>query len=228
MQLSTYGAVFEAQLDPMWTAVTGYYAAFMGATALLTAVGRATRTFVHGIGPITRGIHVFTTEPSAYPGRILLVIQKGGATSHRSVWVSLVERLKALSMIDPSDAWTNRVLDSLCNLIQRPDWLSDFRNRINYSIDVDPALAMTWTSELRTLTVRDRVDGRLATAGSIRDEQRLELVALACGSLLSALYADYKSRANRPDPRPQNWRRTHLKRADPNDLEQSISSHVLR
>lgn len=227
VQLATYGTVVGARIDPMWTAVTGYYASFMGATALLSAIGHAARNLARPIGPMSRGLHVFTTRPSIYPGRTVFQITPSRRDSHRFVWSSLVARFTSLSMVDPTDTYTNGVLAALCNLVQHPSWLSDFRNRINYSVDEDPALSTPWASEVRTLTARGVVERRIQSAGPIRDEQRVELVAMACASLVSALYSDYRRRADRPDPRPGDWRRRYLRSPNPTDLEMALQAHLL-
>jgi hypothetical protein len=222
-QFATYCRAFETRTDLHWAAVTGYYAGFMGAAALLSAAGLAVRKIEDPIGPISKGRYAFEVRTSIYSGRSLLVVSRASSDSHRALWKTLVSRLKLLSLVTPTDVHTSHILDSLADLIQRPTWLSDFRNWINYSQDVNPADATLWASEIAPMARGRVIEDRIASVSALRDEQRVELVTLSCGSLVSALHRSYLRRADRPDRRPERWRAAHVR-----DLGQGEMFFALR
>lgn len=226
-QLNAYGQLIRSRSDPIWTAVTGYYGAFLAATTLLSMIGETRRRLENQIGLVNRGFHVFTTQASAYPGHNTLVVTPQRQDSHKTVWSSLVHMCQNLVTVDPSDSYTNRILASFVRLVQRPILLSEFRNRVNYSVDEDPMAAQLWRCTFMDLTQRGLVEQEIAASNGLRDEQRSELVALGCASLVSALYRDYVARADRPDSRPSGRRARSLRSEISDAIQNALDVHLL-
>lgn len=207
-QASTFGWMVHQGRDPLWMAITGYYSAFFAAKALTTASGTASRGV--NIGSSIAGLHRIDTRPSAYPGRVTLVGQKLSRDSHRASWRMLREVLARLVAAEAFGTIGLAVISQLDASIHQPTWLSDFRNVVNYSIDVSPRAGALWASELRSVSDVPALESRIVYAAGLRDEQRIELVMLGCLALLWAVYSDYLIRASRPDRRVADWRRSLL------------------
>jgi len=70
-QCLAYGYLLDSEVDPVWTAVTGYYAAFFGVRLLHAAIGTGTRS-LPAAGQITPALYRYWASSSVYPDRIVL------------------------------------------------------------------------------------------------------------------------------------------------------------
>lgn len=220
-QASTFGWLLTDGRDPLWIAVTGYYAAFFSCKALLTMTGSASRAVRLPVAGIT-GLHHIYTKSSTYVGRITVTCDRIAQDSHRATWRSLRRLLQEVMSVETSGTVGLLVLAQIDDYVYRPTWLSDFRNVINYSVDVSPRGGSMWASTLRSLDDVAALEGRLITGGRVRDEQRTEMVMLTCCALMSSLYGEYLDRAARPDRRLGEWRDAVL-----SDLPMPIRTRIL-
>src|SRR6266498_789988 len=145
-QLRTYYQLVTSNADPMWTAVTGYYAAFFGARCLLIATGLASRTLPK-LGPLPAGLYSLETKPSNSLNSVLVVCRQVGSSSHKYLWNQLDQLLHHLETIGGLDVRSRAIIAGLRSVIDSPIPLSAFRNRINYSLDSVAAIS-PWASQL--------------------------------------------------------------------------------
>lgn len=214
-QYVTYSQLSLAEIDPTWQVVTAYYAAFHAAGALLSLTGRLKRRLVVA-HPLVGGVSALWTFTSQAVGGgvgnpyVTVTATKGGVGSHRATWGAAARLFMDVSVVGGAAARDKAVLASVADLITRAPTLSDFRNQINYNADELLWTRGPWPCLLRDLTTSHDVES--AVLGNVKkDEQRLELVALACGSLLKQLVGDYHDRVQRPDLRHHRRRRERLR-----------------
>lgn len=213
-QFLAYWNLHSAQIDPPWTAVTGYYCAFFGAQTLLGMLGMGARSFPQ-LGVLPDGLYRLTETPSPYANHARVELRKQGGGSHRALWTQLVGILDALLAIPGNDQGTDLALRSLRQISLGPPALAATRNRINYSIDFSPATVGRWKSEFKQCTSVDELEHRLQHIAPSHDAHRFEFVALTTGYLVRALYDDYVARGKSLDLRPRKQRRAVAAAAGP-------------
>ncbi len=211
-QFVTYAQAVEHELDPVWRFVTGYYAALFSAVSLLAMTGRLRRRFGPGL-PIAEGLWSVTTVPLTNTGSPILRVrgERGGSMgSHRASWDELASLFAVLSGVAGNDSYTGAVLQSLADMVKGPDHVSAFRNALTYGLDEGPWSRPSWRCLLRDLQTPADVEDA-AYSGTPKDEQRVEILMLACGSLVRTLFDDYGRRV-RVDTRPRQWRTEYFRR----------------
>ncbi|MDQ3569781.1 MAG: hypothetical protein M3450_01125 [Actinomycetota bacterium] len=208
-QFVTYAQSVEYELDPVWRFVTGYYAALFSALSLLAITGTLRRRFGPS-SPIPEGLWSVVAQPSVAGSQVLRVRgRRGGAAgSHHGTWTALADLFTDLSAVPGNDAHTQAVLHALADIVVTPLHLSNFRNALNYGLDEGPWSRRAWPCLLRDLRTPEAVEDA-AVGGTRREEQRAEILMLACGSLVRSLFEDYRQRV-RSDPRLRRWRKEHL------------------
>jgi hypothetical protein len=207
VQLVTYGSLVDSGIDPAWMAVTGYYAAFFAASALLVCIGVCNRR-VPALGALPPATYHITATTIGV-GTVRLELRSTPA-SHAIVWNAVATLIGRLQTVPGLDARSAAVLGSLLDTVIHPTLLSDVRNDINYSIDEPVYVRAPWACEVKPLNSADALEDRLLRRGRIREEARIELACLGCGSLAAALYADYLARPGKRDRRRAERRRALL------------------
>lgn len=210
LQLATYCKVLTLGVDPTWTAITGYYAAFFAANALLLGSGEVTYSLAP-VGPVPSGMYrVVGTYIGGYPPKITIKLASLGGGSHRATWSSLARLVAEIARLGGLDSRSQTILLTLQALVSKPTQLSDFRNTINYSLDQGAFARLRWQSEVVDVADAESLEERLLQVSAVRDEVRVELVCLCCSSLLAALYSAYSKRTVRVDKRLALRRRQNL------------------
>jgi hypothetical protein len=202
-QVATYEELANVASDPLWTAVTGYYAAFFAANALLLACGRGfVRVDTSQIAIAQQGgLHSVRLTPGSTFGQLeLRLTAMGTGGSHHATWKTVRGVLDDCAATVGNGTREAQVFASLAALIVGPRWLSDERNDINYAFRRNPFLAALWTRELSHLVDHDALEGRLLAAMAPRPEQRFELVMVGCASLLRGLFRRFLTRGGKIDP----------------------------
>jgi len=207
-QVRTYLRALPAEQNAAWSAVTGYYAAFFAVRTLLYGVGVGHRSLPrHGVmGGGLYELRIGPVKPSVGTVTLECTGQNGGG-SHKAAWKELDALLSLLAAVGGLDMHSLDVVTSTRRLISTPRHVSAFRNSVNYSLDIASKPVKAWTSELSRLRDASDLEAAISSAGSPRDENRIELLLLASMSWTQLLYAEYLDRAVRPD------RRRHRARA---------------
>lgn len=148
-QVGVYASLVTAEADPTWSAVTGYYAAFFAARALLTALGRSSCQ-VQSQGVLPTGLMSLQRLPtSTSVGTVTVELSKtGSGSSHRKGWTALTSIIRPLFALRGLDTRTLLALRELVTLIDRPTSVSTYRNSVNYSLDVAASPVQPWTTLL--------------------------------------------------------------------------------
>jgi hypothetical protein len=141
----------------------------------------------------------------------------GSAGSHHGAWSALHGLFGELSSVTGNDMHTQEVLQGLADLVVAPVHLSAFRNALNYGLDEGPWTRASWPCLLRDVHSAGSVE-EAVLRGTKREEQRVELLMLACGSLVRALFEDYRQRV-KADARPRKWRAKHFATMDNSGFE---------
>jgi hypothetical protein len=212
-QLVTYDRLSTAGVDPLWTAVTGYYAGFFAANALMLACGRGllrVNTTVISVAQ-TGGLHRVRLGQGSAPNDINLTLTPvAGPGSHQATWASVRELLMDLAATVGNGPHEAQTFASLAGLIVHPRWVSTERNEINYDLERNPFLAGFWSRELPSLTGENALESRILSATSLRPEQRFELVMTGCASLFGGLSREFLRRGGKVDPQRRGWRRAAM------------------
>jgi len=207
-QLATYDSLSGNGKDPLWTAVTAYYAGFFAANALMLACGRG---FVN-VNPsavsaaTSRGLYSVSVSPASGAGQLNLALSKIDQSSHRATWHELQVLVDFLSAVAGNGPRERQTFTALSALIARPAWLSQARNEINYDFARDPFQASLWPRELPHLPDEAAVEARILTIIAPRAEQRFELVIASCASLLGGLFQGFARRGGKMDPQRKQRR----------------------
>jgi hypothetical protein len=207
-QLATYDSLSGNGKDPLWTAVTAYYAAFFVANSLMLACGGG---FVN-INPSvvsaakSRGIYSVRVRPASGAAQLNLVLNEVDKSSHQATWRELRRLVDFLSHVAGNGPREAHAFTALSALIARPAWLSHARNQINYDFALDPFQASLWPRELPHLLDEEAVQQRVLTILAPRAEQRFELVIASCASLLSGLFRGFARRGGKMDPQRKQRR----------------------
>jgi hypothetical protein len=212
----TYWELWVSQTSPSWTAITGYYTSFWAAQVLLTATGAAARG-LRTVAALPRGLYVIDESPGSTPSQMSLAIRSVSAGSHQLTWKRLRQLVTNMTSVPGGTLRSKTLLGTFDQLIDGPPTVADFRNLVNYSIDITEAEVLPWTTELTSCGSRDELEERLLKTQPSHTAQRLELVTMVTATLLSDLYDDYINRAHRPDRRPLKRRQRRvaaLPRAD--------------
>lgn len=214
-QAATYLDVVVRRRNPAWAAVTGYYAAFFAARTLLYGVGIGQRSLPR-IGIMRGGLYELTRRPGSSVGFSTLRCEKqSGGGSHKNAWAEVNNLLDTLLLTGGLDLKSVNVLASMKNLIDRPQGLSAFRNKVNYSLEIAGNPVSLWATETTRILDSDALESVIGTGAPSRDEHRIELLLLAMLSWTRTLYADYLDRASRPDQRRKRARDSAIASEDP-------------
>lgn len=207
-QLRTYAHALQTIHNPAWTAVTGYYAGFFAARALLFGVGIGHRT-IPGIGGARGGLYEFTIAPTvrSIGTTTLVAVQASGGGSHKAAWNAFDGVVGQLMGVGGLDMRSLNILSEIHGLIAGPPHVSAYRNSVNYSLDVSTSSVSQWPSELSRIKDVANLEAALGVTAHGRAEHRIEQGMLVAMSWLKALYADYLARADRPDRRRATQRR---------------------
>jgi hypothetical protein len=165
-QLITYVALVRLGVDPMWSAVTGYYAAFFGVRALLAAVGRGSRR-LGKVGPMPAGVYSMRLGAATSVNTVTLQCRSVGGASHKVLWQELDQLLLGLGGIGGLDARSQVVIAGLRSVAQAPVPLHSFRNQVNYSLGATTQLS-PWSCELDA--IEDEVGGIVKSCGTSHDQ----------------------------------------------------------
>jgi hypothetical protein len=212
-QLATYDRLSDAGVDSLWTAVTGYYAGFFAANALMLSCGRGLLRVDSSAIAIAQGggLHQLKVDEGATLGHLRLSLTPmTGSASHQATWVAVRNLVTALSDTVGNGPREAQTFTALAALIVAPRWLSKERNDINYDFRRNPFLAGFWPRELPTLTGEEAVEKRILTVLNPRAEQRFELVMVACASLFGALSRNFLDRGGKLDPERRRRRQETL------------------
>jgi hypothetical protein len=209
-QVATYESLLQTSGDPLWTAVTGYYAGFFAANALMLGVGRG----LLRVDPTTvtvaqsGGLHRVEVAPGGSVGHLSLRLTPvSGYGSHVATWAAVRDLLTVLGATAGNGAREAQTFVALGALIVGPPWLSRERNDMNYDFRRNPFLAGFWSRELPDLTGENAVASRILSVLSPRPEQRFELVMAGCASLFFGLSRRFVARGGRLDPQRRATRR---------------------
>ncbi len=212
-QLTTYEELSTTGSDPLWTAVTGYYAAFFVSNALLLACGRGfVRVDTSQItGAQQGGLHRVRLAQGATLGHLeLRLTPMGKEGSHKATWKGVRELLADRATTVGNGTREAQVFASLAALIVAPIWLSQERNDINYEFKRNPFQAGLWPRELSHLADAEAIEDRILASISPRPEQRFELVMAGCASLLASLFHRFLVRGGKIDPQRRRRRTTAM------------------
>lgn len=207
-----FASVLDAisrQKDAHWIAVTCYYAAFYAAQALLLQTGHGAVKIPRGGLPFSGVYSLATSASPTAAGRLQLTLTPVQRSSHRQTWEQVVFLIDEI-LNQENDARAILVLNTLKQEIQRPKWLSDLRNEINYDLTKSPFLAMLWTSLLSRVSDRDRLEDELARSIQEKPERRFEVVAMALAEFSAQLRSEHLSRGGRIDKRQRRARKELL------------------
>jgi hypothetical protein len=216
-QLSTYDRLSEAGADPLWTAVTGYYAGFFAANALMLACGRGLLRVASSAISVAQvgGLHRVGLGQGTTVGHLKLSLTPiTGPASHQATWAAVRELIDGLSRTPGNGPREAQTFAALADLIVGPPWLNKERNDINYDFKRNPFLAGFWPRELPSLTDERAVEARILNVMGPRPEQRFELVMAGCASLFAALSRSFLGRGGKIDPQRRS-RRTEAMAACP-------------
>ncbi|PFG17910.1 hypothetical protein ATK74_2487 [Propionicimonas paludicola] len=205
-QTRTYLHSVFSPINPEWTAVTGYYAAFFSCRALLYGVGVGHRTLGRG-GVLPQGLYdLRVVQGPSVNTSTLICKPQGQGGSHKAAWRELDLVLADLLTLGGLDLTSTNIISTLRTLISHPQHVSAFRNAINYSLDIASKPMKMWTSEIGRVSDVAALEQSLSTLQHRRGEHRIEVLLLATLSWQRDLYSDYLARAVRPDRRPKRQR----------------------
>jgi hypothetical protein len=208
-QLATYDSMSQAGMDPLWTAVTGYYAGFFAANALMLACGRGVLRVDRAAitAAQARGLHRVNIRPGVTFGQLQLSLTPiTGPASHQATWAAVRDLLNDLAATAGNGQREELTFSALAAMIVGPNWLSRERNDINYDFKRNPFLAGFWPRELPSLIDEAAVENRILTIVAPRPEQRFELVMAGCASLFFGLGRSFRARGGKIDPQRRKRR----------------------
>jgi hypothetical protein len=212
LQVSSLGKMAGGG-DPLWTFVTGYYAAFFGAHGVMAACGRpSVKLRLKYVLPALSGNFGLSVAGSSRGPDWLevLLTPLNAKSAHLNLWVRLEKLLNDALAVDP-DRVGLLLGTYLLDAIRNPRLLSESRNLLNYRVMEHPPfrlpavtlLSPSWPDEAALVAWT-------TTAGPLTEYRRPEFAAIALGSVGSWLRRELVARGGRVDKRRTAFRRAHL------------------